>query len=102
MITNLCPPFSHVRCCSTIVLCCLSQCSCSGKQLVWEEVHELAQLSNMTNKDPPLIAKWFDCHGYTGTLVVRDLPEVRQKHALTVKKHAFATPPGCADILIIF
>lgn len=44
---------------------------------MWEEVHELAQLSNMTNKDPPLIAKWFDCHGYTGTLVVRDLPEVR-------------------------
>lgn len=56
---------------------CLSQRPRSGKQLVWEEVHELAQLSNMTNKDPPLIAKWFDCHGYTGTLVVRDLPKVR-------------------------
>lgn len=73
---NLWPPFSCVRVCFTILCCRWSQCSRSGEQLVWEEVHELAQLSNMTNKDPPLIAKWFDCHGYTGTLVVRDLPEV--------------------------
>ncbi|CAM9933146.1 unnamed protein product, partial [Laminaria digitata] len=53
-------------------------------KLVWEEVHELAQLSNMTNKDPPLIAKWFDCHGYTGTLVVRDLPEVANRYFVHV------------------
>lgn len=45
-------------------------------QLRWEEVHELAQLSNMTHKDPQLVAKWFDCHQYTGRLVVRDLPQV--------------------------
>eukprot|EP00904_Undaria_pinnatifida_P011997 jgi/Undpi1/7928/HiC_scaffold_24.g10400.m1 len=53
-------------------------------KLVWEEVHELAQLSNMTNKDPPLIARWFDCHGYTGALVVRDLPEVASRYFVHV------------------
>lgn len=44
---------------------------------MWQEMHELAQLSNMTNRDPRLIARWFDCKGFTGSLVVRDLPEVR-------------------------
>ena len=60
---------------------------------MWEEVHELAQLSNMTNKDPPLIARWFDCHGYTGALVVRDLPEVRYLRALNLYQHVFTSLP---------
>ncbi|CAM9619618.1 unnamed protein product, partial [Hapterophycus canaliculatus] len=49
-------------------------------QLQWEEVHQLAQLSNMTHKDPQLVAKWFDCNQYTGALVVRDLPQQVSNH----------------------
>lgn len=91
-----------MRLCSLILFCPLSQCSRSGEQLVWEEVHELAQLSNMTNKDPPLIAKWFDCHGYAGTLVVRDLPKVRCKRALHLLTQALAIPPRHAGVFVLF
>ncbi|CAM9476681.1 unnamed protein product, partial [Scytosiphon promiscuus] len=53
-------------------------------QLRWEEVHQLAQLSNMTHKDPQLVAKWFDCNQYTGGLLVRDLPQVSNRYFVHV------------------
>ncbi|CBJ26506.1 lipase class 3 [Ectocarpus siliculosus] len=53
-------------------------------ELRWEEVHQLAQLSNMTHKDPRLVARWFDCHQYTGALVDRHLPQVSNHYFVHV------------------
>lgn len=49
------------------------------QQLVWEEVYDLAQLSNMATKSHSFITRWFDDRGYTGGLIIRDLIEVRRE-----------------------
>eukprot|EP00752_Nemacystus_decipiens_P011610 g10308.t1 len=38
----------------------------------------------MTHKDPQLVARWFDCHQYTGHLIVRDLPQVSNHYFVHV------------------
>ncbi|CAM9150752.1 unnamed protein product [Ascophyllum nodosum] len=49
-------------------------------KLVWEEIYDLAQLSNMTTKTSALITRWFEGHGYTGGVVVRELYEASTRY----------------------
>ncbi|CAN0233482.1 unnamed protein product, partial [Discosporangium mesarthrocarpum] len=54
------------------------------KEVEWNELYSFAQMANMTSASDQHLSNWFERAGYSGKVIVREVPEVFTRYFLHV------------------